>query len=128
MLGIDTNGFPVLNTAFMISQFKDGISPYALLGILNSKTIRFYWIQKFSDNRKQFPKIKGTYLDQLPIKRNSEMEDQIEELVREVLRLTDEQAETTTVEDQIDQCVYQLYGLTIEDISTIEGFLNEQSV
>lgn len=127
VLGMDINGFPVLNTAFMISQFKEGISPYALLGILNSKTIRFYWISKFSDNRKQFPKIKGTYLDQLPIKRNSELESQIEELVKEVMRLTDVQMETDTIENQIEQCVYQLYGLTAEDISVIEDFLNEQS-
>ncbi|MDD6481712.1 MAG: TaqI-like C-terminal specificity domain-containing protein [Lachnospiraceae bacterium] len=68
---MDEKGYPVLNTAFMISKFQNEMSPYVLLGILNSRLIKFYWKQKFSDNRKQFPKIKGTYLEQLPINRNN---------------------------------------------------------
>lgn len=70
-VGIDEKGYPVLNTAFMISKFQNKMSPYVLLGILNSRLIKFYWKQKFSDYRKQFPKIKGTYLEQLPINRNN---------------------------------------------------------
>lgn len=125
VFGIDTNGYPVLNTAFMISQFKEDISPYALLGILNSKIIRFYWIQRFSDNRKQFPKIKGAYLEQLPIKRNCELEKKIVELVLKILRLSDAKMDISTLENQIDQIVYQLYGLTTDDISVIEKYLDD---
>lgn len=63
--GIDSEGLAVLNSAFMI-VCKD-LDPYGVLGILNSKLIKFYWSQKFEDKRKTFPKIKGTYLELLPI-------------------------------------------------------------
>ena len=122
-LGIDTKGHPVLNTAFIVSQFQDGISPYALLGILNSKVIRFYWLQKFSDNRKQFPKIKGTYLEQLPIKRDAELESIIEDLVKKIIGSIDEQTDTSVLEEQIEDYVALLYGLTERDVAYVNAAL-----
>lgn len=83
--------------------------------------------REFSDNRKQFPKIKGTYLNQLPIKRTAEIEAIIEGLVMDVLRLTEEQKDTNAIENQIDQYVYQLYRPTSEEIVIVDKFLNAQS-
>lgn len=39
-----------------------------LSGILNSALLRTYWLSRFYDQRRTFPKIKGTYLGELPIK------------------------------------------------------------
>ncbi len=64
--GIDFYGFPVLNTAFMIVPRKINLS-YALQAVINSSITRYYWSKKFYDQRQTFPKIKGTYLKEIPI-------------------------------------------------------------
>lgn len=64
--GIDRNGYCVLNTAFMLN-FKEGLSPETMLGLINSEVISFYWVNKFRDDRDTFPKLKGTYIELLPI-------------------------------------------------------------
>src|SRR5690606_21461533 len=69
--GIDTVGYPVLNSAFMI-VCKNIINTNYLLGLLNSSLLQFYWLNKFGDKREQFPKIKGGYLKLLPIKYSTE--------------------------------------------------------
>jgi hypothetical protein len=63
----DAKGYCCLNTVFMVKATDAGIDERFLLGILNSKAIGFYWENKFSDFKKTFPKIKGSYLQQLPI-------------------------------------------------------------
>lgn len=63
----DARGLCCLNTVFMIKTTVEGIDEKFLLGILNSKAIGFFWQNKFSDFKETFPKIKGTYLQQLPI-------------------------------------------------------------
>lgn len=64
--GIDIFGYPVLNTAFLIVPF-DSKASYSILAIINSKIIRYFWLKKFYDQRQTFPKIKGTYLKEIPI-------------------------------------------------------------
>ncbi len=66
LAGIDTKGFAVLNTAFMINP-KNNKGIFNLLAIINSPVIRYYWGKKFYDQRQTFPKIKGTYLKEIPI-------------------------------------------------------------
>jgi hypothetical protein len=65
--GIDLEGHPVLNTAFMVVPKAEELSSAYLLAIINSSAIRFYWTNRFGDDRKTFPKIKGEYLKLLPI-------------------------------------------------------------
>lgn len=120
--GIDELGYAVLNTAFMISGFKN-ISPYFILGLLNSTTVRFYWLIKFSDNRKQFPKIKGTYLEKIPVVRNEEYEKQVEFHVREVLK----NGPIDSVLEEIDRLIFEMYGFSDEDISLITKYCEENS-
>lgn len=67
--GIDLNGYPVLNTAFLIVPIEKGIS-FSLQGLINSSLIRYYWSKKFYDQRQTFPKIKGTYLKEIPLPKN----------------------------------------------------------
>lgn len=123
IVGMDEQGYPVLNTAFMISKFQQGVSPYTLLGILNSKLIKFYWKQKFSDNRKQFPKIKGTYLEQLPLNRNDELEKEIERNVMEIFENIKNGTSWDKNQNEIDNLVFMLYGLAQNEIQVVEESL-----
>lgn len=117
IVGIDLNGYPVLNTAFMVSQFEKNYSPYTLMGILNSRLIKFYWKQKFSDNRKQFPKVKGTYLEMIPIIRNNQIEKQLDKLVKEVVKNGKELSQEKV--DEIDENVYEMYKLNLNEIKVV---------
>jgi len=122
--GLDECGFAVLNAAFMILPKTRAFDPKFLLGLLNSSAIRFYWLNKFRDDRKTFPKIKGEYLKLLPVpKVDSENQISIVKLVDQVVTMkrNSSDADTTTLEHQIDEMVYELYGLTPEEIAIVEG-------
>jgi hypothetical protein len=109
--GIDTLGYAVLNSAFMISS--KGINPNFLLSQINSKLTQFYWLNKFADKRKDFPKIKGGYLELLPvIKTNSEITfSTLIDLL--IFNLNDEETENSFAanlfENILNGCIYELY-------------------
>ena len=115
--GIDKKGLAVLNSVFMIVCRR--INPFGTLGILNSKLIKFYWQQKFEDKRKTFPKIKGTYLELLPIIPPT---DEITRLVDSIVSLKEESLsnDTSVFEQQIDLLVYHLYGLTYDEVLIVD--------
>ena len=116
-MGIDKKGLAVLNSAFMIVCRR--INPFGTLGILNSKLIKFYWQQKFEDKRKTFPKIKGTYLELLPIIPPT---DEITRLADSIVSLKEESLsnDTSVFEQQIDLLVYHLYGLTYDEVLIVD--------
>ncbi len=66
--GPDPFGYHCLNTIFMVNVREEACDPRLLLGILNSTLLRTYWLNRFYDQRRTFPKIKGTYLGELPVK------------------------------------------------------------
>ena len=75
--GLDQEGYAVLNTAFMIlPQMEDNTSNIScwLLACINSPCIRFFWTNRFKDDRQLFPKIKGEYLKHIPVAQASEHE------------------------------------------------------
>ena len=115
--GIDTEGLAVLNSAFMI-VCKD-YDPFGVLGIINSKLMRFYWSQRFEDKRKTFPKIKGSYLELLPVLAPS---DTIIRLAKTIVKTKKENSatDTTETESKIDCLVYQLYGLTYDEVLVVD--------
>lgn len=115
--GIDTEGLAVLNSAFMI-VCKD-YDPFGVLGIINSKLLRFYWSQRFEDKRKTFPKIKGSYLELLPILAPS---NTIIKLAKTIVKAKKENSaiDTTETESKIDYLVYQLYGLTYDEVLVVD--------
>lgn len=128
--GIDEEGYAVLNTAFMIVPFLKNISSKLLLAFINSSVVRFYWENKFKDDRKTFPKIKGEYLKQIPIPHTVGQQESLIALVDKILAITKDddylqnpakQAQVKEYEKQIDQMVYELYGLTEEEIKIVEG-------
>ncbi|MBP9890059.1 MAG: N-6 DNA methylase, partial [Leptospiraceae bacterium] len=139
---IDEKGYCCLNTVFMIvPKTKSEINLKFILGILNSKFMGNYWTKNFSDLRQTFPKIKGSYLEKLPIKtidpRNKSEQQLHDEIVKNVdllLRLNEElqtiklqtkieeiQSRIERAEANINQAVYKLYDLTEEEIRIVEG-------
>jgi type I restriction-modification system DNA methylase subunit len=69
IVGICEKGILASNTLYNIN-LKQNSSYHLnfLLCILNSSLLKTYWISKYSDGKKLFPKIKGFQLKELPIK------------------------------------------------------------
>lgn len=135
IVSIDLLGYPVLNTAFMIVTNENVVSEKALLGILNSSVIKFYWVNRYGDNRSKFPKIKGEYLKLLPIVCNNDM-SAIEEIVDNILKIKkdeysnkdpEKQAQVKLLEKDIDKLVYKLYDLAPEEIEIVENFNSDDN-
>ena len=90
---------------------------------MNSSAIRFYWLNKFRDDRKTFPKIKGEYLKLLPVpKVDSSKQALIVQLVEQVVAAKGKNhtADLLALEREIDAQVYALYGLTPDEIHLVE--------
>lgn len=134
----DEVGYHCLNTIFMVTVREPRqIEAKYLLGILNSKLLRALWTGRFYDQRQTFPKIKGTYLKELPIAFDSDdgaCHAKLVGLVEKMLALTPKlrgatseaekaalQNAVTTTGADIDRLVYELYGLTEEEVKTVQG-------
>lgn len=116
-------------------------SKYSLkyvLGILNSKLMRYYYIRNFTNESALTVNISKTYLDKLPFPDidlvDSNLANQLSGFVDQILTAKKQlqQAKTEsdknylqrkceTLDKQIDELVYQLYGLTEEEIKIVEG-------
>jgi hypothetical protein len=139
---LDTVGYHCLNTIFMVTLLETThVNPTFLLGILNSKLLRALWVGRFYDQRQTFPKIKGTYLKELPIAfpdlknpADKAQHDRLVGLVDKLLGLMPKlraataesekailQNAVTATDQQIDALVYELYGLTDAEIKLVEG-------
>jgi len=136
---IDARGYQCLNTMFMVNLKVMEPSPRFVLGVLNSKLMQRLWLDRFYDQRRTFPKIKGTYLKQLPIVRlnlANQAErahyNYLEKLAQRMVELHRKQAKTpaeqtalarqiAATDAQIDRLVYQLYGLTEQEIKIVES-------
>jgi hypothetical protein len=138
---MDAVGYHCLNTVFMVTARPDsGVSPAYLMGILNSKVIRALWLGRFYDQRMTFPKIKGSYLKELPIPRldlsipgDKARHDQLVGWVEKMLslapRLRDAREGTerdvlrnaiAATDRQIDAGVQALFGLGPDEVATVE--------
>ena len=99
---------------------------YLLVAILNSKLMNFYYNRKLITNADVFPYIKGVHIKSLPIPKkhtNSTIEKNIEDKVKKILdsRQKGISINVNSIESEINKLVYQLYGLTQEEISIVEG-------
>ncbi len=137
---LDTLGYQCLNTMFMVNVYNHVYNPRFLLGVLNSKLSQRLWSDRFYDQRRTFPKIKGTYLEQLPVPtiegsntEDKERHDRMVQLVDQMLEAKQRLAAARTERDrtfyegkcatldrQIDNLVYELYGLTTEEIDIVK--------
>lgn len=95
-----------------------------VLGLLNSQLLRYIYENSINETGKVFAQVKIIYINPLPIKVvTKEQQQEIITLVDKILaaKKADSSADTTEWEKQIDQKVYELYGLTEEEIATVEG-------
>jgi hypothetical protein len=112
-----------------------------LLGILNSALVTFYYRNRLITNRRSIAQLKKVHLDQLPIRTidfsdstDKTRHDRMVELVERMLDLNKQLAEVKepqtktvlqrqidTTDRQIDRLVYELYELTEEEITIVEG-------
>jgi hypothetical protein len=100
-----------------------GYSIKYILGLLNSKLLNWYYVQKFTNGSSLTVNISKTYLDQLPIKNVNETDQKvIVNLIDEVLekQKDDPSYEPVLELDAINKAVYRLYDLSVEEIETIE--------
>ena len=118
--GIDQKGYAVLNAAFMIVSKNSRYSAYAIAGILNSKIIKAYWLTRFHDDRKTFPKIKGGYLKKLPFPPVTSELDAIDNRVRRITKslLSNEDDLDKNIEE-MNKSVQRAYALQNDDMDAI---------
>ena len=113
VMAIVPTGVYLANSCNYIFE-PEGFQIEALLGILNSKLINWYF-RCFSTNSN----VNGYEIDNLPIpKIGLNIQNEIKELVNRIS--TASKVESNAFEDKINQIVYGLYGLTEEEISVIE--------
>ena len=95
-----------------------GFDIYALLGILNSKLINWFF-RCFSTNSN----VNGYEIDNLPIPSiDIDTQLKLKDLVSTIIKQKnlDDNADTQNEESKIDDIVYQLYNLSKDEISIIE--------
>ncbi|MCK4729825.1 MAG: N-6 DNA methylase [Candidatus Aenigmarchaeota archaeon] len=107
-----------------------------VMALLNSKLINWYYVNKFTNKSTLTVNISKTFLEQIPIKNISKLEQKIiielankmlsinEDLIKLKNKTTDEKArlekEAEKVDKEIDREVYKIYGLTKDEIKIIE--------
>jgi hypothetical protein len=131
---LDERGFQCLNTMFMVNP-RSGTDPLYLLGILNSVVIRAYWLDRYWDRRRTFPKIKGTYLKELPIPASGDAEvaraaaDAIKHARALSASVAAGQAHhlgaLLAAEKRLDTRVAQLFGLSPTSVESLHQFVTE---
>jgi len=121
---------------------NDDLSPFYILGIVNSELITWYHHKRNPKAQKGlFPKVLVSDIAKLPIRKidysdstDKDYHDRMVQLVEQMLALHKQLSEAKTVHEQtllqrqidltdrqIDQLVYELYDLTEEEIKIVEG-------
>ncbi len=93
-----------------------------LTGLLNSKLVTFWLRYKGKMQGENFQVDKEPLLN-IPLPRTDVNQQAVITLVNQILNAKQEnpQVDTSEWEDEIDQLVYQLYKLTDEEIAAVEG-------
>ncbi len=130
-----------LNTIYNIYKTNEATDLKFILGIINSKTINYYWQKTNYDEKKTFPKIKKEAILNIPIPAldfsNKTDTAQYEQLIRLVDTILDlhkrvQKAKLQNEKDQlkrridftdneIDNLVYSLFKLTDNEIQIIKN-------
>lgn len=100
------------------------------MALLNSRVLDYFWKQVSTPLRGGFFRYFTQFIEQLPIRpidfadaAERAQHDAIVSLVDRILsaKRTIPAADTSDLEREIDRLVYALYGLTTEEIATIES-------
>jgi predicted type IV restriction endonuclease len=139
---VDECGYQCLNTIFMVN-LVDSEDAYYLLGLLNSRLLQYFWLKRFYDHRVTFPKIKGTYLKQLPIRSreaNRRLAEKVDGLARDLtarqskvnsIKLETERATTTQaiqhLERELNAAVFSLYEISDAQAQRISNLMEKNA-
>ena len=92
--------------------------------LLNSKMFKYCFEGNFPELQGNSKKMIKVVFEQIPLKRISkESQKPFVSKVDQILALKQEnpEADTSVLEQEIDEMVYELYGLSEEEIGTVEG-------
>jgi len=117
-----------IQAATVKNAFKDKIALDYLAGLLNSKFMRWLYVQNVKETGRVFPQVKLANLRVLPIKLSDQKtQNEIGKIVYRIERLTQSESyhgnklDYKELKNKIDQLVYKLYDLTPEEIKIVEG-------
>ncbi|MBW6459397.1 MAG: Eco57I restriction-modification methylase domain-containing protein [Bacteroidales bacterium] len=122
----DNDGYYCLYGLFIINQLDTSIDLKYLLALLNSKLYSYYGLISntiISGHKKQ-PQIRAKGLKELPVKKIKEIDQgPFIKLVEQILNIkkSDPLTDTSALESEIDRLIYELYGLTEDEITIVEG-------
>lgn len=117
VMSIIPKGYYLANSCNYILP-TESIDLYCLLGILNSKTINWFF-RCFSTNSN----VNGYEVDNFPIpKLPEDIQIKISQLVKQIIEIKQAKytTDTSVIEKQLDELVYQVYELSKDDIKIIE--------
>ncbi len=126
VLSLEESYYIVDQTVYIAKLKSDvtDISEKAILALLNSKLVFWYFSNINNEFDLLFPKIKVKEFKALPVFNFSRQEQQpFISKVDKILKLKKEnpQADTIALEAEIDKMVYELYELTEEEIGIVEN-------
>jgi hypothetical protein len=124
MAAYDEDKWYCLKSGIIIQLPKTSKLSYTyLLGLLNSALMDFLYNDLVNEDNRIFPEVKPIQLFKLPIKiATSEQQLFVSKTVTAILtaKKTNPKADTGSLEAKIDDMVYRLYGLTYDEVKTIE--------
>ena len=105
------------NSTNYICESSNHINILYLLGILNSRSINFFFKQTSTNTN-----VTGKELGKLPIPVKESVMETIGKIVEDILHMkkVSIEADTTSLETQIDFLVYHLYGLTYDEVLIVD--------
>ena len=138
---IDTEKYLCLNNMHVIVPQRKDISPFFILGIINSRLLNWYYHMLNPEIGEALAEVKKTNVTKLPIrlinfsnKAEKSAYDRIVDLVNSILTLNKKhstensqthkdilQRQIDAIDCEIDQIVYELYGLTEKEIKIVEN-------
>lgn len=114
----------IIDQSVFIAKFENSkIQPKAILGIITSSLMSFYFRTKHSEFDMLFPKVKLQHFKKFPIHNmNGEIQNELVEKVDYILSIKKScpSSDTSALETEIDRLVYELYGLTEDEIRIID--------
>jgi len=120
-VSIDTNKLYPTDGMYLLSS-NGTYSNYFLVGLLNSKLFTYFYRLVSMEENRTLAQIKPSVLQNLPVSMefNKELVRLVESKTKEIINKSKANEPIEDYENEINQLVYQLYKLTDEEIETIE--------
>ncbi|MCX5819474.1 MAG: Eco57I restriction-modification methylase domain-containing protein [Deltaproteobacteria bacterium] len=121
---LDRKQFVCMNNMHTIVQRDGNYDLRFILGLLNSRLLNYYFQWLNPEKGEALAEVKKEHVEKLIIKRPSEKQHKdIVAFVSHILaaKAADPAADTSAMEREIDRIVYELYDLTEEEITIVEG-------